>query len=99
MSKPFPASAHDQVIADRITHMIACHPDLRGVDKSTITATTRFTDHLGADALTLIDLSLEIEDEFRIAFGQDEFEFVTVGELIAAVEQKLADKLPRAAVG
>jgi acyl carrier protein len=82
--------------ADRIKQIVARHPDIR-VHPTTLKEDTHFRDHLGADDLVRLDLSMEIEEEFSILFDPDNFEFDTVGELIAVVEQKLNDKLPRAA--
>lgn len=82
--------------ADRIKQIVARHPDIK-VDAQTLTDAARFVEHLGADDLVRLDLSFEIEEEFSIVFGSEELDFATVGELIAAVEQKLQDKLPRAA--
>lgn len=82
--------------ADRIKQMIARHADIK-VDVKTLKDDTHFRDHLGADDLVRLDISYLIEEEFSIVFDADHFEFETVGELIAVVEQKLQDKLPRAA--
>lgn len=83
--------------ADRIRKIILTHPDLHGIPLAALRDETSFRDHLGADELVRIDLSLEIEDEFAILFNSGELDFGTIGELIAVVEQKLQDKLPRAA--
>jgi acyl carrier protein len=81
--------------ADRIKQIVSRHPDIR-VNVATLRDDTHFHDHLGADDLVRLDLSMEIEEEFSILFDDHNFEFNTVGELIALVEQKLDDKLPRA---
>ena len=83
--------------AHRIKEIVARHPDVR-VNVNTLKDETHFRDHLGADDLVRLDISYEIEEEFSILFDDNNFEFATVGELIAAVERKLEAKLPRAAV-
>jgi acyl carrier protein len=82
--------------ADRIKQIVARHPDIK-VNPNTLKDDTHLLNNLGADDLVRLDLSLTIEEEFSIVFDPDNFEFDTVGELIAVVEQKLNDKLPRAA--
>lgn len=82
--------------ADRIKRIISRHPDI-GVVPSALNNDTRFGDHLGADDLVLLDLTYELEEEFAIVLD-DRDQFSTVGELIALIEQKLEDKLPRTAV-
>jgi acyl carrier protein len=82
--------------ADRIKQMIARHYDIK-VNVNTLKDDTHFADHLGADDLVRLDLCYTMEEEFSILLDADQFEFKTVGELIALVERKLDDKLPRAA--
>jgi len=80
--------------AERIKQIVARHPDIK-VNVATLKDDTHFRDHLGADDLVRLDLSMEIEEEFSILFDPDSFEFNTVGELIQVVGRKLEDKLPR----
>ena len=51
----------------------------------------RLVEDLGLDSLKLLILAAEVENEFRIAFAPEEEAAIrTVGELVAAVEGKLA---------
>lgn len=83
--------------AARIKQIVSRHPDIQ-VKASALKDDTHFHNHLGADDLVRIDLLMEIEEEFSILLDDHNSEFNTVGELIAVVERKLQDKLPRAVV-
>lgn len=51
---------------------------------------TRFKEDIGADSLDLIEIEMAIEDELGIIFNDNDRKyFVTVGEVVALIEQKL----------
>ncbi|MBU6296015.1 MAG: acyl carrier protein [Planctomycetes bacterium] len=52
-----------------------------GVDKAELKAATKFQEDLGADSLDLVELIMELEEEFDIQIPQEEAEKIkTVGE-------------------
>jgi len=52
-----------------------------GVDKAELKTATKFQEDLGADSLDLVELIMELEEEFDIQIPQEEAEKIkTVGE-------------------
>jgi len=52
-----------------------------GVDKAELKPVTKFQEDLGADSLDLVELIMELEEEFDIQIPQEEAEKIkTVGE-------------------
>ncbi len=78
-------------LAAEIRQLVARHPDIR-LPVGSVSDAHHFRDHLGADDLVRLDLTLVIERAYGIEFSPDDFEFDTVGELIEAVAGKLAAK-------
>jgi acyl carrier protein len=55
-----------------------------------VTAASRFQEDLGADSLDIVELLMEIEEEFGVNISDDESErFKTVGDAIAFISTKL----------
>lgn len=73
--------------ADRIKQMIARE---FGVYLSVVNDDTHFRDHLLSGGHEMMALEDQCEEAFGIRFESANFEFETVGELIALVEDKLA---------
>ena len=62
-------------------------------NREAITASTSFTDDLQADSLDVVELVMELEDEFEITIPDDEYEKIkTVGDAIRFVEKYRSDK-------
>ncbi len=60
-----------------------------GVKIENITDTTTFED-LGADSLDKIEITLQLEDNFKIEIPDDEAEkLLTVGNVVKYIEEKL----------
>ncbi len=61
-------------------------------DAETITMDTAFQDDLDADSLDLVDLSMELEDQFGISEIQDEDveQIRTVGDLYQYIQDHLS---------
>lgn len=58
------------------------------VDQSEITMETNFIDDLQADSLDLVDLVMELEDEYGIEFPEEKIdEFRTVGDVVNYIEE------------
>ena len=72
---------------DRLIRAIA---DVLDLDKSTITADSKFVDDLGADSLDVLEIIMGIEDEFGIQIPTDQTEsIVTVGDAYEKIKQAL----------
>ena len=73
-----------------LERLISAIAEVLDLDKSTITADSRFVDDLGADSLDIIEIIMGIEDEFGIQVPTDEAEsIVTVGDAFDKIKKAL----------
>jgi acyl carrier protein len=64
-----------------------------GVNKEQITRQTSFIEDMGADSLDIVELVMELEEEFEITIPDEQAEKIkTVGEAIEYIERELAKK-------
>jgi acyl carrier protein len=64
-----------------------------GVSKEQVTRNTRFIDDIGADSLDIVELVMELEEEFEITIPDEEAEKIkTVGEAIDYIEKEQGKK-------
>ena len=64
-----------------------------GVDEAEVTSSASFVDDLGADSLDIVELVMELEEEFEITIPDEQAEKIkTVGEAIDYIERELAKK-------
>ena len=64
-----------------------------GVNKEQVTRATSFTEDIGADSLDIVELVMELEEEFEITIPDEQAEKIkTVGEAIDYIEKELAKK-------
>ena len=64
-----------------------------GVNKEQITESTSFTEDIGADSLDIVELVMELEEEFEITIPDEEAEKIkTVGEAIDYIVKELGKK-------
>jgi len=64
-----------------------------GVNKEQVTRQTSFIEDIGADSLDIVELVMELEEEFEITIPDDQAEQIkTVGEAIDYIERELAKK-------
>ena len=69
---------------EKISELIA---DQLGIDASTITADSKFTDDLNADSLDLFELVMAIEEEYGVEIPSEFLEGIsTVQDVIDYVE-------------
>lgn len=74
-------------ILERVTKIIV---DRLGVDESKVTPEATFKEDLGADSLDVVELVMELEDEFGLQFSDEDSEkIVTVGDAVSYIESKL----------
>lgn len=77
-------------VANRVKEIIA---EQLMVDLEEITEDSTFVDDLGADSLDRVELIMEFEEEFGIDIPDADAEKIqTVGEAIAYIERRLAEK-------
>src|SRR5579859_5218985 len=64
-----------------------------GVNKEQVTRSTSFQEDMGADSLDIVELVMELEEEFEITIPDDQAEKIkTVGEAIDYIERELQKK-------
>jgi acyl carrier protein len=67
--------------------------DNLGVNKEQVTDSTSFTEDIGADSLDIVELVMELEEEFEITIPDEEAEKIkTVGEAIDYIVEELKKK-------
>jgi acyl carrier protein len=72
---------------DRLKKTIADHLE---IDMGQVTDTASFAD-LGADSLTVIEITMALEEEFGIEINDDDLETArTVGEVAALIRRLIA---------
>ncbi|MER2088102.1 acyl carrier protein [Sporosarcina sp. JAI121] len=74
-------------VLDRVTKVIV---DRLGVDESEVKMEASFRDDLGADSLDVVELVMELEDEFEMEISDDDAEKIaTVGDAVSHIEKKV----------
>jgi acyl carrier protein len=64
-----------------------------GVNKEQVTRRTSFIEDLGADSLDIVELIMELEEEFEINIPDEQAEKIkNVGEAIDYIEKEIAKK-------
>jgi acyl carrier protein len=67
-------------VLERVTKIIV---DRLGVDESQVTLGASFKDDLGADSLDVVELVMELEDEFNMEISDDDAEKIaSVGDAV-----------------
>lgn len=74
-------------VLDRVTKVVV---DRLGVDVSEVKPEASFRDDLGADSLDVVELVMELEDEFDMEISDDDAEKIgTVGDAVKYIEEKV----------
>lgn len=72
-------------VLDRVKSIIV---ERLGVDEAEVTLEASFKDDLGADSLDVVELVMELEDEFDLEISDEDAEKITtVGEVVNYVQQ------------
>jgi acyl carrier protein len=67
-------------VLERVTKIVV---DRLGVDESKVSLAASFKDDLGADSLDVVELVMELEDEFDMEISDDDAEKIsTVGDAV-----------------
>ncbi len=76
------------MIFEKVKSILAQQLDL---DESKITMDSLIVDDLGADSLEIVDLAMNLEDEFDLQISDEAIENVkTVGDVVRLIEESLA---------
>lgn len=74
-------------VFERVTKIVI---DRLGVEESAVTLEASFKDDLGADSLDVVELVMELEDEFDMEISDDEAEKIsTVGDAVNYIKSQL----------
>lgn len=74
-------------VLERVSKVIV---DRLGVDESEVKLEASFRNDLGADSLDVVELVMELEDEFDMEISDEDAEKISsVGDAIAYIESKI----------
>jgi acyl carrier protein len=83
----------DRIVPSVEERVIEIVSENLGVNKDQVTRSTAFIEDLGADSLDIVELVMELEEEFEITIPDDQAEKIkTVGEAIDYIERELGKK-------
>jgi acyl carrier protein len=89
-AKPKRERATGGTIEERVINIVC---ENLGVNKEQVNRSTSFTEDIGADSLDIVELVMELEEEFEITIPDEQAEKIkTVGEAIDYIERELAKK-------
>ena len=75
-------------VLERVTKVIV---DRLGVDESDVKLEASFREDLGADSLDVVELVMELEDEFDMEISDEDAEKIaTVGNALEYIESKIS---------
>lgn len=75
-------------VLERVSKVII---DRLGVEESEVKPEASFRDDLGADSLDVVELVMELEDEFDMEISDEDAEKIaTVGDAISYIEAKIS---------
>ena len=73
-------------VLERVTKIIV---DRLGVDESQVTLEASFKEDLGADSLDVVELVMELEDEFDMEISDEDAEKIsTVGDAVNYIQSQ-----------
>jgi len=77
-------------VEDRVIEIVC---ENLAVNKEQVTRSTNFIEDIGADSLDIVELIMELEEEFDIQIPDEQAEKIkTVGEAIDYIEREIAKK-------
>lgn len=85
-----PSASSTSSVEERVIDIVC---ENLGVSKEQVNRGTSFIDDIGADSLDIVELVMELEEEFEITIPDDQAEQIkTVGEAIDYIEREQAKK-------
>jgi len=77
-------------IEERVVEIVS---ENLGVSKDSVSRGTRFIEDIGADSLDIVELVMELEEEFEITIPDEQAEKIkTVGEAVDYIEKEQGKK-------
>lgn len=77
------------VLADTLERVKKIIVDRLGVEESVITLESNFKDDLDADSLDVVELVMELEDEFDLEISDEDAEKIaTVGDVVNYIQSR-----------
>jgi acyl carrier protein len=74
-------------VLERVTKIIV---DRLGVEETEVTPSASFKEDLGADSLDVVELVMQLEDEFEMEISDEDAEKIaTVGDAVNYIESNL----------
>src|SRR5580698_3109350 len=85
-----PPGGYNVSVEQRVIEIVCEH---LAVNKETVTRNTAFIEDIGADSLDIVELVMELEEEFDIQIPDDQAEKIkTVGEAIDYIEREIGKR-------
>jgi acyl carrier protein len=92
-SRPAPGRWEDRTVPSVEERVIEIVCENLGVNKEQVNRNTSFIEDVGADSLDIVELIMELEEEFEINIPDEQAEKIkTVGEAIDYIEKEIAKK-------
>jgi acyl carrier protein len=83
----------DHIVASVEERVIEIVCENLAVSKDQVSRTTSFVDDIGADSLDIVELIMELEEEFEITIPDDQAEKIkTVGEAVDYIQREIEKK-------
>lgn len=74
-------------VLERVTKIIV---DRLGVDETEVIPSANFKEDLGADSLDVVELVMQLEDEFEMEISDEDAEKIaTVGDAVSYIESQV----------
>lgn len=72
---------------EKLVEIIA---NVMNLDKSTLTMETSFKDDLKADSLDVVEIIMEVENEFGVEISDEEIvNYNTIGDVVRSLEENI----------
>lgn len=70
--------------------MVEIIANVMNLDKSTLTMETSFKDDLNADSLDVVEIIMEVENEFGVEISDEEIvNYNTIGDVVRSLDENI----------